>query len=84
MSDEDQMTRRKYRQQQSQPDSSDQTEGNSESGRGEGSSRQAYAAENIRALEEVKTKRMARKLNWVILGLVLAIIIVFLILFFTP
>ncbi|WP_048000013.1 hypothetical protein [Lactiplantibacillus herbarum] len=84
MADDDQMTRQRYRQQQSQSQPSEPTEEEPADSGTEGSSRQAYAAENIRALEEVKTKRMARKLNWVIAGLVLGIIIVFLILFFTP
>jgi len=84
VADDDQMTRQKYRRQQSQPAPREPTEEESADSGTDSSSRQAYAAENIRALEEVKTKRMARKLNWVIAGLVLGIIIVFLILFFTP
>lgn len=81
MADDDRMTRQQYRQRQTAPDDYDQASGPQDDS---GSSRQAYAAENNRALEEAKTKRLARKLNWVILGLTLAIIVVFLILFFTP
>lgn len=78
MTQEDRMTRRRYR---SQPDA-ETTEAEPQAE--QTASRQAYAAENNRALEEAKTKRLARKLNWVILGLTLAIIVVFLILFLTP
>ncbi|RRK11580.1 hypothetical protein D1831_01595 [Lactiplantibacillus garii] len=79
MADEDRMTRQQYHQRRAATDPDvDEQPGDS------AASRQAYAAENNRALEEAKTKRLARKLNWVILGLVLAIIVVFLILFFTP
>ncbi|ETY73921.1 hypothetical protein [Lactiplantibacillus fabifermentans] len=88
MADEDRMTRQQYRQQQTQPEPEaepmdDQPVDDTEDASGS-ASRRAYAAENNRAIEEVKTKRLARKLNWVILGLVLAIVVVFLILFFTP
>ena len=75
MADDDQMTRQRYRRQASDADDAGETSS---------ASRREYAAENNRALEEAKTKRLGRKLNWVILGLTLAIIIVFLILFFTP
>ncbi|MFD1419712.1 hypothetical protein [Lactiplantibacillus songbeiensis] len=75
MADDDQMTRQRYRQQTGDADDAGETSS---------ASRREYAAENNRALEEAKTKRLGRKLNWVILGLTLAIIIVFLILFFTP
>lgn len=82
--DDDQMTRQRYRQSRetgapgSESTTDDQPQDDSTS------SRRAYAAETNRNLEEAKTKRLARKLNWVILGLVLGIIVVFLILFLTP
>jgi len=76
MADEDRLTRRRYREQQD-----DQAPDDHENGP---ASRRAYAAENNRALEEAKTKRLGHKLNWVILGLVIAIIVVFVVLFFTP
>ena len=83
MADDDRVTRQQYRRQRSRP-----TEDNSQEQQPEteapSASRQAYAAENNRAVEEAKTKRLARKLNWVIAGLVVGIIIVFLILFLTP
>ncbi|MFC6202417.1 hypothetical protein ACFP1L_11090 [Lactiplantibacillus nangangensis] len=81
--EEDHMTRQRYREQQAQPDPADEPTADPDEGSSE-SSRRAYAAENNRALVEAKSKRLGRKLNWVILGLVLAIIIVFLILFLTP
>ena len=85
MADEDRMTRQQYRQQQTQPEPDDVDEPvDVDEEPNNSASRRAYAAENNRALEEVKTKRLAHKLNWVILGLVLAIVVVFLILFFTP
>ncbi|WP_455386568.1 hypothetical protein [Lactiplantibacillus pentosus] len=83
MADDERVTRQQYRQQRRQPVENDEPTQPSEP-ETSSSSRQAYAAENNRALEEVKTKRLARKLNWVIAGLILGIIIVFLILFLTP
>lgn len=92
MAEDDRMTRQQYRQQQAQPESaapeaskpasSDYDEQPADETTD--SSRRAYAAETNRALEDAKSKRLGRKLNWVILGLVLAITIVFLILFLTP
>lgn len=78
MADQDRMTRQQYRQQRESvaPEEDDVPDA--------AASRRAYAAENNRALEEAKTKRLARKLNWAIAGLVFAIIVVFLILFLTP
>lgn len=90
MADEDRMTRQQYRQQQAQPepfqpDESATTPADDEPETASSdSSRRAYAAETNRALEDAKSKRLGRKLNWVILGLVVAIIVVFLILFLTP
>lgn len=94
MADEDRMTRQQYRQKQGQPAESaapdvaepvdPAPEDQPEADAADASSRRAYAAEANRALEDAKSKRLGRKLNWVILGLVLAIIIVFLILFLTP
>ncbi|TBX41831.1 hypothetical protein EUZ87_09210 [Lactiplantibacillus paraplantarum] len=81
MADDDRVTRQQYRQQRSRPAGDETQEQQPEE---TGASRQAYAAENNRAVEEAKTKRLARKLNWVIAGLVVGIIIVFLILFLTP
>ena len=75
---DDQMTRLRYRPQQTDERQEAAPENDSSA------SRRAYATENNRALEQQKTKRLARKLNWVIFGLVIGIIIVFLILFLTP
>ncbi|MCG0731094.1 hypothetical protein IMAU60055_00196 [Lactiplantibacillus plantarum] len=83
MADDDRLTRQKYRQQRSQPTGHD-TQAQESPTAEPSASRQAYAAENNRAVEEAKTKRLARKLNWAIAGLVVGIIIVFLILFLTP
>lgn len=84
MADEDRMTRRQYRRRQTETKPDDDDSDYDDQSGSTSASRQAYAAENNRALEEAKTKRLARKLNWVILGLVLGIIAVFLILFLTP
>lgn len=84
MADEDRMTRRQYRRRQTETEPDDDDSDYADQSGRTSASRQAYAAENNRALEEAKTKRLARKLNWVILGLVLGIIAVFLILFLTP
>ncbi|AVK60641.1 hypothetical protein C5Z25_02115 [Lactobacillus sp. CBA3605] len=83
MADEDRMTRQQYHQKQTQPTATE-TDDMPENESDTAASRRGYAAENNRLLEEAKTKRLGRKLNWVILGLVLAIVIVFLILFLTP
>ncbi|MDV0430204.1 hypothetical protein RXV91_04805 [Lactiplantibacillus sp. DA1] len=83
MADDDRVTRQQYRQQRSWP-TGDETQEQQPEPEETSASRQAYAAENNRAVEEAKTKRLARKLNWVIAGLVVGIIIVFLILFLTP
>lgn len=80
MAEDEQMTRQQYRQRHGQTVPAD--DGDDQASEPT-PSRQAYAAQTNQELEEAKTKRLARKLNWVIFGLVLAIIIVFLILFFT-
>lgn len=80
------MTRQQYREWQKQQSASTMNDGDPRPSMTpsdeELKPRQAVKKDQQLAIQEAKTTRLKRRLNWTILGLCLAIIIVYLILFF--
>jgi uncharacterized membrane protein YvbJ len=79
---ESRMTRRQYRQQSNDFGSSLGNEENGDQRQPFSGSRAAQRNEQEQLSSEEKTQRLKRKLNIAIVGLIIAIIIVYLILFF--